>query len=109
MVPDTFRLIYDVTLTRGTDLTARFVINLRRAIIGRLTIRMQRKEVNSFQSYGDYWAMRDLYLTATQRNAVDCLLRGYDGQAVPGNLTLLRSGSSSGATGGPNAAFSLAF
>ena len=70
---------------------------------------MQGKEFNSLQSYGDYWATRDLYLTATQRTTVDRLLQGCDDQADPGNLTLLRSGSSSGATGGPNAAVSLAF
>ena len=53
--------------------------------------------------------MPDLYLTATQRAAVYQLLQGCDDQADPGNLTLLRSGSSFGAAGGPNAAVSLPF
>ena len=53
--------------------------------------------------------MGDLYLTATQRTAVDRLMQGCDDQADPGNLTLIRSGSSSDSTSGPNAAVSLAF
>ena len=74
LVPGTARHIYDVTLTRGTDLTARFVSNLGRTLIERLTIRMQGKELKSLQSYGNSWAMRDFYLTTTQRTAIDYLL-----------------------------------
>ena len=69
---------------------------------------IQGKELNSFLSYGNYWAMHDLYLTATQRTALYRLLQDCDDQADPGNLTPLTSGPSSGATGGPNATVNLA-
>ena len=61
VVPGSVRLVYGVTLTRETSLTARFVCNLGRAIIDRLTIRMQGKEHYSLQSYGDFWAISDFH------------------------------------------------
>ena len=66
VVPGAVRLLYDVTLTRGTDLAARFVNNLGSGIIERLNVRMQVQEVQSLQSYGDYWDLRNLWLTEDQ-------------------------------------------
>ena len=108
VVTGIIRLLYNVTLTRGTDLTARFVQNLGHVVTERLKIRMQEKEINSLQFYGDSWAIHDLYLTVTQRATVNCSLRGCDDQAESGKLTL-SSGSSSGSTGGPYANPNLAF
>ena len=42
-----------------TDLAARFVNNLERGIIERLSVWMQGQEVHILQSYGDYWGIRD--------------------------------------------------
>ena len=81
VVPGIIRLVHYVTLTRVSDLTARFVQNLGRAVTERLKIRMQEKDINSLQFYGDSWAIHDLYLTVTKRTTVHCSLRGCDDQA----------------------------
>ena len=101
-MPGTVHLTYDVTLTKGTDLTARLVSNLLRAIVDKMSIRMQGQELQRIQSYGDYWAMRNLFMSANRRTSPNCLMQGYDDQADPGNLTLLRSGSSSVVATGAN-------
>ena len=59
-VPSTFKLLCDVTLTRGTDSITRFVNNLGRAILEKLSTLMLGQEMQTLSSYCDYWGVRDM-------------------------------------------------
>ena len=90
-------------------MNAKFVTNLGRAIIEKLSKRMQGQEIQSLSSYGKYWGVRDMYLTKAQRTSMPRPQQGFDYLAESGNLNLLCSGSSTASLTGPNAALAIVF
>ena len=67
VVTGTVNLPYDVTLTRGNYVNAKFVTNLGRAIIEKLSVRIHGQEIQNLSSYGEYWGVRGMCLTKAQR------------------------------------------
>ena len=68
---------------------------------------MQGQE--SLCSNGEYWGIRNMYLTKAQRSSMSRLQQGCDDFAEQGNLNLFRSDVSAGSATGSNAALALVF
>ena len=100
VVPGSTKLLFDATIT-STDVNARFVSNLGRALVEKLSVRFQGREVVSTSDAGIYNCYRDLWLTPEQR--ADKALQGIDDSAAQ-NLQKLRSGAADASAGGPGSA-----
>ena len=102
-------VLYDVSFTSTADVNAKFVTNLGRAITEKLSVRMQGQEVQSLSLYGEYWGIRDMYLTKAQRSTISRPQQECDDMAEQGNINLLCCNANAASATGTNAAIATVF
>ena len=100
VVPGTAHLLFDTTIT-SMDANARFVDNLGRAVVKKLSVRMQGREVQSTDDKGIFDCYRDLWLPPERRASL--AIQGVDDKPTK-NLTKLRSGADDAVAAGSGAA-----
>ena len=83
--------------------------NLGRAITEKLSVRMQGQEVQSLSLYGEYWGIRDMYLTKAQRSTISRPQQECDDMAEQGNINLLCCNANAASATGTNAAIATVF
>ena len=101
VVPGSCKLLCDTALTSATDANARFVHNLGRAVVQKLSVRMQGKEVLSTSAAGIIACYRNLWLTPEQQASK--AIQGIDDSPTQ-NLSKLRSGAGDASATGTGAA-----
>jgi len=107
IVPGTVRLAFNIMLNGGTDANCTTVNNLGRAIVKKISVKLEGQEVMSLDDADIYLCYRDLWMTDKERlNAAYYGIHVGDG----GNTAKIRLGAGDAvATKQPDASIAAAF